>query len=174
MLLDGYWKLDLLRIRLSLCFWKGGIGGILADYAEHKINQGLLYSAAIIRKIVEDENDAGKITESVKMKMPPLPLLKTTVPVKYYQHVDPEKFFVNSKVFLADYDMKQEKEENMPLAYACNQIIHSYVWGIVYQKNRRIHGVLLASDHFMKEGIYLLAVKDWIDAIKTVIDNSNI
>ena len=50
MILDGYWKRDLYQIRTGLIFWsRMGFGG----FAEHQISRGLLYSAAIIRKIAE-------------------------------------------------------------------------------------------------------------------------
>lgn len=168
MIVDGYWKLDLQQINYSLVFWsKMGFG----DFAEHQISRNLLYSAAIIRKIAEDEKEAEYAAGSNQMTMPPLPIIKMSVPVKRYRHTDPDKFFVNSKVFLDDYDLQHAETDKLSLFHACNQIIHSYAWAVVHQ-GRRIHGVLFASDREKEKDILYLTLEDWTSTIKTVIDTS--
>lgn len=173
MILDGYWKLDLLRFKHKLRFWSW-IGSTHEGFAEHKVNQCLLYSAAVIRKIVEDERDADNSIRKAKMTLPPLPLLKTTVPIKRYRHTGEDKMFANSKVFLNDYDLCNEQSDSLPLAQICNQIIHSYSWAIIHEGKRRIYGVLLASDKEKEKDIFLLSIADWAAAIQEVLNTSNI
>lgn len=174
MLLDGYWKKDLKRVGKSLSFWSKHRSQVLRNYSEHKVNSGLLFSAAIIRKIVEDEKDAERVIRDSGLFMPSLPIIKISVPVKKYPHVNEDKFFSNSCVFLKDYDLDNGMEESVPLAWVCNQIIHSYAWGIVYQKVKGVHGVLLASDRFKEEGICYLNISDWVTTIKYIIENASI
>lgn len=171
MILDGYWKHDLRRIKSELIFWsKWGFG----DFAEHQISRGLLYSAAIIRKIAEDEKDAERTIKKSQWPMPPLPIIKICVPVKRYRHTDPDKFFVNSKVILRDYDMQHAESNQLYLSQVCNQIIHSYTWAVVHSGKKNIYGVLVASDQEKEKDIILLSVADWINAIQDVIDKSAI
>lgn len=170
MILDGYWKRDLYQIRAGLVFW-ARMG--CCALSEHRINRGLLYSAAIIRKIAENEIEAEHTAENNQMTMPPLPIIKSSVPVKRYRHTNPDKFFVNSKVFLDDYDLKHAETDQLSLFQTCNQIIHSYAWAGVHQ-GRRIHGVLFASDREKEKDAFYLTLEDWISTIQTVIDNSAI
>ena len=174
MLLDGYWKRELNTIMRRLRLWSNCSFPVLQDYAEHRINQGLLYSAAISRKIVEDEKDAENGARKHQVQIPLLPVLKITVPVTRYQHTDEDKSFANSRVFLDDYDLKNGRADTMPLMQICNQIIHSYAWSVVHQRKRGIYGVLVASDREKEEDIILLTVSDWISAIQEVIDKANI
>ncbi len=170
MILDGYWKQDLRQIKFSLVFWsKMGFG----DFAEHQISRNLLYSAAIIRKIAEDEKDAEGVTKSNQMMIPPLPIIKMSVPVRRYQHTNPDMFFMNTRVFLSDYDMEHAESENIRIAQICNQIIHSFAWAVVHQ-GRRIYGVLFASDREKEKNIFYFTLEDWISTIKAVIDTSAI
>ena len=171
MILDGYWKHELWSIKNGLSLWRRL--WFAGQYAEHKINRALLYSAVIIRKIAEDEKDAERTIEKSQRPMPPLPIIKMSVPVKRYRHTDPDKFFVNSKVFLNDYDMQHAETDQLSLFQICNQIIHSYTWAVVHQ-GQKIHGVLFASDREREKDVVYLTLEDWISTIQTVIDNSAI
>ena len=82
-------------------FWSNlPIEGI--RYIEHKISQGMLYSAAIIRKTYEEEYDTEKECKEKDIRIPDLHLLEMRVPVTEYEHIDNDKFFMNSRVFLSD------------------------------------------------------------------------
>lgn len=186
MLLDGYWKKDLKSIIKQLEKWSGKRCELFHDYSEHKVNQGLLYSAVIIRKIVEDEKDGEEIyknwmkhldSEEIdeKPSKPKFATMSRIVSVARYAHIDGEKFFMNSKLFLSDYDAKHAEHIELPLSQMCNQLIHSYVWGIAYSsEGKKIYGIMTASDKFKEKEVYLLKIDDWIDAIRFVIDNSTI
>lgn len=174
MLLDGYWKNELSGIKRHLSIWCRCSFFCLQNNAEHSINQGLLYSSVIIRKIIEDEKDAEKTLGKHQMPTPELSVLKISVPVTRYQHIDEDKFFANSRVFLGDYDLQNGQTDSMLLAEVCNQIIHSYAWAIVRRGKSRIHGVLVASDREKEKDIIMLAISDWIRAIQEVIENSTI
>jgi len=174
MILDGFWKRDLMHLKQKLIICSMKFLLLPRDYAEHAISQCLLFSAAIIRKITEDEDDAKKTINKHQMQMPPLSVLKITVPVTRYQHTDEDKFFSNSRVFLDDYDLKNGRADTMPLMQICNQIIHSYAWAVVHQGKRGIYGVLVASDREKEKDIILLTVSDWVNAIQEVIDKANI
>lgn len=174
MLLDGYWKTELKRIRRSMRFWSGFRISIFDDYVEHKINQGFLYSAVIIRKISEDEKDAEKTCEKNNLPMPRLPVLKINVLLKQYNHINEDKFFMLSRVYLQDYDMNNEIVKSESLYNVCNQIIHSYIWGLVYLNGKHVCGALMASDRFKDTGVFYLTINEWTDVIQKVIEEAAI
>ncbi len=174
MILDGYWEKELKTIIKLLKRWSSKRSDLFHDLAEHKVNQGLLYSAVIIRKIVEDENDVKPFFDERGETEKYLKILCYNVPVVKYKHVGEEKFFVNSKLILSDYDTKHAEQIELPLNQICNQLIHSYVWSIVHTNNmKEICGVLTASDRF-KEEVYLLKIEDWINTLDYVVENSSI
>ncbi len=173
MILDGYWKNELKQIRQSLIFWSKAGRRVLSDYSKHKINRAFLYSAAIIRKISEDEKEAEVDLTNANMVLPALEILKIKVNVTRYNHIDEDKFFANSRVFLEDYNTKDAIDDTISLFTACNQIIHSYVWGVVYS-GKKIYGALLASDREKEKDILLLTVTEWINVIEDVIEKANI
>ena len=176
MLLDGYWKRDLIKFRRQLKCWSHRGDCIIHEYAEHQINRGLLFSAAIIRKIIEDEIDAQAILKKDNLPMAPFKILHYTIPMRVYKHTDEEKIFLVSKIVLSDYDVEHSETVDMSLKDACNQIIHSYVWSPVLsgKKNDIIYGVIFASDRAKEKCAYLLKIEDWINTLDFVSENCNI
>ena len=175
MILDGYWKKELLQICRELHFWSK-TGSVFYDsLAKHKINRCLLYSAIIIRKIADDEKDAENTVGQQQAYTPPFPVLKISVPVKRFAHTDKEKLFFNSRFIPEDYDLKNARDDTLSLFQVCNQIIHSYVWDFAYdQGTNNLHSVIVASDREKNDDIFLLAISDWIKVIQKVIEQSNI
>lgn len=176
MLLDGYWKRDLIKFRRQLKYRSRRGGSIMCKYAEHRINRCLLFSAAIIRKIVEDETNAEAIMKRDNMPLPLFKILHSTVPLFVYKHVDKEKFFVNSRLILSDYDVEHNESIDISLKEVCNQIVHSYVWSAVRNGKKRniIYGVMLASDFKKEKCAYLLRIEDWINTLDFVAKNCHI
>lgn len=170
MLLDGYWKKDLNKIIRKLTFWGSHKFFVLHDLAEHKINQGFLYSAVIIRKIIDDEKEANDYFKNKWDRKSAI--LDHRVSVRFYYHVNPKKDFMNSKLFLSDYDTKNSQEQMLPIKKICNQFIHSYVWGIVHDTDmKKIFGAIFASDNDKEKGAYLIKIEDWINTIQFIIDH---
>ena len=174
MLLDGYWKRDLRWIKHSLGFWSSIRFRVFRDYAEHRVNRGLLLSAVIMRKIVEDEREIEDICKVANALPPSLPVIKISVPINRINHIDERKMFANSRVFLQDYDTENAIKEEVPLSFVCNQIIHSYAWALVYLNGKKIYEVLFASDVKKEKAIYALVIRDWADVIQKVIDKASI
>ncbi len=171
MLNDKLWKNDLAQIIKELLLWSSKEYKRYNPKAEHIINRGLLYSAIIIRKATEDDKDAKPFFEEHSMAEQVLKTLYYNVPVLTYDYL-PTDDFINKKCFPEYYDIENSEEMQLPLDRVCNQIIHSYKWGILYEPNSRgIHGVLFASDRFKGKCVYLLRIEDWINAIQFVIDN---
>lgn len=176
MLLDGYWKKELRHISRQLSFWTKHRLFYNDRYIEHKVNRAFLFSAAIIRKVIEDEKDAEKTiekhnqaVEEESWPIPELPVIKIDVPVIKYNHIADDKFFVNSRVFIEDYDTSNPSRENTSLVRICNQIIHSYAWTVIYKDIKKMYAVMMASDIFLEREVYFITIKDWTEAINNVV-----
>ncbi|MBR4779838.1 MAG: hypothetical protein IK014_00595 [Lachnospiraceae bacterium] len=179
MILDGYWKKELKHISRQLCFWTKHRLFYNDRYIEHKVNRAFLFSAAIIRKIIEDEKDVentikkhNQVDDEKPWSIPELPIIKIKVPIIKYKYIAEDKFFVNSRVFIRDYDTKNSSGEHISLDCVCNQIIHSYAWQVVYKDMKNVHGVMMASDWYLEKEAYLVTVSDWIKVINTVVNKS--
>ena len=184
MLLDGYWKRELKREAKRLRFWSSCLPNYLGNPIEHKVNRSLLYSAVIIRKIFEDEKDAEPFFKEPKPLHPamveempdyvyesPLKTLTYTVPMKQAPFKGDPEMLMQSRVWPEDYDDKHLKTIKLPLNQVCNQIIHSYVWGVVPGSKKQSASVLFASDKKKEELLYWMTIEDWLAAIVYVADH---
>ena len=70
MIFDGRWKSELKRLSWEISFWHK-LPAFCA-YAEHRLNRAVLYSATILRKIIEDETEAETIAKEAKISPPKL------------------------------------------------------------------------------------------------------
>lgn len=163
MILDGYWKLELNRYVRRLKFW-GRLCGGTGTYAEHQVNKNLLYSAAIIRKLIEDEADAKKQIQNSSLPMPELALLHYDIPAVEYAF-NGDKDFILHKV-IADYYHAGNRSIKVEAKTICNSIVHSYIWNLAYwSDNKGIIGFLTASDFDKEKKLYFVRLTDWIDYI---------
>ena len=172
MILDGYWKTELqrytqkLRFWSSLCRWTG-------SFAEHQVNKYILYSAAIIRKLIEDETDAKKEFQKSECGMPELALLHYDLPVTEYPF-DGDKGFIFHKVIANNYSAGS-RSTVVEAKTICNSIIHSYVWNLAYSEGKKgTQGFLTASDLEKDKKLYFVRISDWIDYINYCKKNCNI
>ncbi len=163
MILDGYWKLELNRYVRRLKFW-GRLCGGTGTYAEHQVNKYLLYSAAIIRKLIEDEADAKKQLENSSLRIPELALLHYDLHAVEYKF-DGDNDFILHKV-IADYYKSGNQAVTIEAKMICNSIVHSYIWNLAYGNNRKgVIGFLTASDFDKEKKLYFVKLTDWIDYI---------
>ena len=187
MLLDGYWKRELEREARRLRFWSALPTYDARSRISHNVNRSILYSAVIIRKIFEDEKDVEPYFKEPKplhpkmaAEMPgyvyesPLKTLAYKVPIKRAPYKGKPEDLLQSKVWPEDYDGPRLESIALPLNQACNQIIHSYVWGLVGGKREGTASVLFASDKAKEEWVYWLAIDDWLAAITFVAKHCGI
>ncbi|MBR5642439.1 MAG: hypothetical protein IKW92_09955 [Firmicutes bacterium] len=163
MFLDHYWQKELYRHKIKLQFWLHTGGKLLRNLIEHSISREVLYSATIIRKLIENEKEARTISRKNQWHEPPLQIMRYRVPVLKYPFIgDEEWIYYNMAV--EDYDYEKAEEIKLDLEKLCNKIIHSYIWTIVYSHGK-VYGIAVASDREKAKEIYLLKLADWIEVI---------
>ena len=161
MILDGFWKAELKQYAQRLKFWgkqRGGIG----TYAEHQVNKYLLYSAIVIRKLMEDEIDAKKQYKQSTFSTPELPLFHYDLPVVEYAFNGDKDFILHNVI--TDYYNAGNRSVTVEAKTICNSIVHSYIWNLACN-NKRIVGFLTASDYDKEKKLYFVKLRDWIDCI---------
>jgi len=160
MILDGYWKSELHRYTLQLRFWSS-LCRWTGSFAEHQVNKYLLYSAAIIRKLIEDEVDAKNEFQNSEYGIPELALLHYELPATEYPF-DGDKDFILHKVVTDNYNAGS-RNVTVEAKTICNSIIHSYVWNLAYSEGKRgTAGFLTASDREKDKKLYFVKISDWI------------
>ena len=163
MFLDSCWQKELHRHKVKLQFLMHTDGKLLRSIFEHSISREVLYSATIIRKLIENEKEVKAISRKNQWHEPPLQILHYRVPVLKYPFIgDEELVYYNMAV--EDYDYEKAEEINLDLVTLCNKIIHSYIWTIIYSHGK-VYGIAVASDKEKEKEIYVLQLRDWIEVL---------
>lgn len=177
MLLDGYWKKEIISLKRQLALWSIYKGSLFRKLAEHKVNRCFLFSAAIIRKIVEDEEETKRDYKknSYTCGLPQLRILNKTITVTKYKFIGDCRLLMVSSISLGEYDFKNGEKEIKTIKEVCNQLIHSYVWCLPHNKhNDTLYGVFFASDKDKEKLVYLITIADWISIMDYVSKNCSI
>ena len=172
MFLDPYWQKELYRHRVKLQFWMHVNFGLLQKLTEHTISREVLYSATIIRKLIEDEKEARTITRENHWHEPPLRMMHYRVPVLKYPFIGDEDW-VYYNMAVENYDYEKVEEIKLDLDILCNKIIHSYILTVIYS-SKRVYGIAVASDKEKTKLIYMLKLTDWIDVVKFCSEHASI
>ena len=174
MILDGYWKLELKKSIDMLRFWRKVDGWLHTDFADHQINRQILYSAVIVRKIIEDEKWAKNDLKDSPLPMPPFAIRHSEIKVIEYPYVG-DKVFVGFRPWADNYDVDGRKIDILLLERVCNSIIHSYIWELVrYEKKKDIAAFVVASDKYKAKCMYLIMLDDWVDKLQFCLDNCHV
>ncbi|MBQ8814604.1 MAG: hypothetical protein IJZ85_08935 [Lachnospiraceae bacterium] len=175
MILDNYWKLELRVIICALRIWK--IVPLVSwfELLQHQVNKCILYSTIIVRKIIEDEKWAKDVCDNSNgTPMPEFPILNAEINVYEYHFVG-DKDWIGPKVVVDNYDVNNNKKIQFKLEHACNNIIHSYLWSLVFsEKHKKVKGFVTASDRFKDKYMYLVSIDEWLKALEYCIENANI
>ena len=177
MIFDGYWKDELKHNVKMMKLWQK-LSVHHTTYAEHQINKYILYSAIVIRKMIEEEKEAKTDFEKIREKhkaieSPDFHLLKYDIPCMQWNFKG-DKDFILHRVIIDNYKEKG-KEINLSHDKIYNAIVHSYIWGLTYSgeaNKRRISGFLVSSDRFKEKILYYVELKDWIDYVNYCIEKS--
>lgn len=169
MIFDGKWKSELKRLSWEISFWHKLPA--FCDYAEHRLNRAVLYSATILRKIIEDETEAEAIAKEAKLSLPKLTTVHSTLVAIRYPYTGEEGWAIRSKLCASDYGKGQDV--CVCAKDVCNWLLHSYVWGVAHNSERKSYaGFLVASDFDKEKYVHYISFEEWQKFIVNVIQNS--
>ena len=165
MIFDGYWKWELEKLFYSISIWCKL--PIFNELTEHRLNRAVLYSAIILRKCLEDEMEAEKVSKEDAIALPRFPLLNAKLQATCFPYVDDEWFF-RGKICTSDYG--KGEAVTLSLQFICNQLVHSYVWGVARSaRNKKFAGFLVASDRDKEKHVHLVSFEEWCKMMKFCI-----
>lgn len=171
MIFDGRWKWELQKLSWSISVWRRFPS--YSDFAEHQLNRAILYSATILRKVIEDETEAEKITKKTTILLPKQETIHTSLSATKYPYIGEEGWAIRSKLCASDYVVGQTV--SIKAKDVCNWLIHSYVWSLVYHSNRTgVKGFLVASDFDKEKFLHFVSFDEWQKILRLVIVTGSI
>ena len=174
MVFDGHWKWEVQKLTWELSVWRKLF--FPSEYAEHRLNRAILYSATILRKIIEDETEAVAILKKNGAK-PPHPMLphkllvETKLPAIRYPYTGQEGWSLRSKLCPEDYGSGTKVE--LTVKDVCNWLLHSYVWNLAWDSDKKSYaGFFVASDFDREKYVHAIHFSDWQTVLKLCLDES--
>lgn len=166
MIFDGYWKWELEKLFRSISIWCKL--PIFNGLTEHRLNRAVLYSAIILRKCLEDEMEAEKVSKEDAIVLPKFPLLNAKLQATCFPYVDDDGWFFRGKICTSDYG--KGEAVTLSLQFICNQLVHSYAWGVARStRNKRFAGFLVASDRDKEKHVHFVSFEEWCKMLKFCI-----
>ena len=169
--------------------------------AEHRLNRAILYSAIVLRKIIEEEAEAEKIItasrknamseedletffrnqgmsdEVVRLfveanKQPPaFATLHYMVEIMEFPYKSEDDLTVRGMLSADNYGAG--KKTTLALQKICNHLVHSYVWSLTRDDDEKCYsGFMVSSDKFRGEFVCFISFDEWLKAIETAIEHS--
>lgn len=199
MIFDGQWKRELLKLSREITFWRKM--PFLDHIAAHRLNHAILYSAIVLRKIIEEEAEAEKIiTASRKNAMseedletffrnqgmseeliqqfieanrqpPTFATLHYMVEIMEFPYKSEDDLTVRGMLSADNYGAG--KKTTLALQKVCNHLVHSYVWSLTRDDDEKCYsGFMVSSDNFRGEFVCFISFDEWLKAIETAIEHS--
>lgn len=166
MIFDGRWKWELQKLSWAIAVWRRVPA--FSGFAEHQLNRAILYSATILRKLIEDETEAEEIAKTMGAALPKQETTHAMLTAIKFPYTAEEGWTVRGKVCIPAYGTGQTvaiKAKNI-----CNWLIHSFVWSLVYYSKRSgAKGFLVASDFDREKFIHFISFDEWQRLIKLSI-----
>lgn len=127
------------------------------DSAYFKIERALLYSATIIRVLIE----SGKTSDDVDRYS--IAVTKNN-PIK---HIDMLHRWLDED----EYDWEHTYHETTLGKNICNWIMHAYVFYFQFEENGNIIGFFVSSDYDRNKALYFVPLDAWISFMDFVISD---
>lgn len=148
-----YWKNDLKKnvsffhSKLSQTRWRE------ESYAA--LEKRIMISCYIVRKLAE----SNKITNE---------LFNQNIRVFSYKNTGTVPDLMNSHKIDELYEVDNPIETEKQLSYIVNQIIHSFTFRFVFKYPNKIEGFVFNSDRSKRKEIYMVKLKDFIQALSPI------
>lgn len=169
MIFDGHWKWDVQKLSWELSVWRQL--SFTSEHAQHRLNRAILYSATILRKIIEDETKVEKFFRKNGKTIPHKRLIQTKLPAIRYPYTAEDGWTVRGKLCLEDYGSGTKVE--LSVKDVCNWLLHSYVWSLAWDSDKKSYaGFFVASDFDREKYVHAIHFTDWQTVLKLCIDES--
>lgn len=192
MIHDGYWQGDLATLANKIQYWQRRVNKLIMqgcryqqpDYAKarHQLTQLIFFSASIMRKIIEEENEAIRsIAKCIDMFPTDEPNHSNKHYKLYYQTLKVYQLPLKDDAVNCfddycheDYDYSKAKEMQHNVKSISNWIIHSYVWclGSIAEEDQYIHGFFISSDFDKAKYSCYVPIDAWCKMLKYAAEHA--
>jgi hypothetical protein len=148
-----YWKSDLLkqaavlRKRVDQRRWP--------DASLARCEQTIMLGFYSIRKLME----SAKLTDHVS---------KMEVPLHSYPSTGRNVHLMNKHRLDELYDFARPTHQTVLLPFLCNQLVHSYIFALLFSEDGPLAGILVASDRQRKKELLEVSIEVLIDIFERV------
>lgn len=163
MILDGYWKKELLSQAKMLYVLQRQL--LPQSLQEHIANKAVLLSAVAARKAFEDERWAEQKAKGNSTIHYESELLKQTISAMMWDCIDTSDY-PPGHVIVELYG--SSRTTSVEPTTIINSIIHAYYWDWTYDERNRMKGFLVSSDHNKQKCLFAVSIDEWISFIKSV------
>jgi hypothetical protein len=155
-----YWKSDLLKQAEALR--KRVMQKRWPDASFARCEQAMMLGFYSIRKLTE----SAKLTHKVS---------RMSVAVRSYPATGRIVHLMNLHRIDKLYDLNKPRRRTVSLPFLCNQIIHSYVFSLLFHEGGNLAGVLVTSDRERSKELLEITVDRIIDVFeKVATDEANV
>jgi len=119
-----------------------------------KVEKAVILSAYIIRKLCESK------------KLPP-DFLSQQIEVSSFPNMNPVDF-MNTHRLSENYNLRRKIKEQRKYEFIINQIIHSFVFTLIFNEENRFSGILVTSDTSKNKSLFEIDVFEYIKLILSV------
>ena len=194
MIHDGYWQDDLVALANKITYWKNRANKLISqgcsysnsdlEKARHQLTRSIFYSACIVRKMIEEENEAIRdIAHCFDMFPSDKPNNSKEFFKLYRQQLSVHQLPLKEDSIncfddycVEDYDFSTAKEVTHTVKSISNWIIHSYIWflGSTNAKDRHIYGFFISSDFDKTKYACYIPIDVWCQTLKYSAENANL
>jgi hypothetical protein len=120
-----------------------------------RCEQTIMLGFYAIRKLIE----SMKLTDQVS---------NTSVAVRFYPATGRTIHFLNCHRIDELYDLEKPKRKTVSLRYLCNQVMHSYVFSLLFNEDHSLAGMLLSSDRQRSKELLQVSTEDIVRIFELV------
>ena len=165
MIFDGQWKRELRKLSREITFWRKMT--MSSNVVEHRLNRAILYSAIILRKVMEDEKETEEIAAKNELPEVSFELLHTKIAATQYPYIADKDWTVRGIFRAGDYGKGELVSLDAQLM--CHWLIHSCIWSLAHDNSKKYSGFLVASDRKRETYVHYVTFDEWLRLIELAI-----
>ncbi len=149
----SYWKNDLLKQSSELKRRMAQKRWVDASFA--RCEQTIMMGFYSVRKLI----DSMKLTDTAS---------NNAHQVYSYPPTGKDVTLLNKRDLDELYDLRKPRRQNASLRFLCNQVIHSYVFCLVFDEQNMLSAVWVASDFYRSKALLEVSLIKIVELFETV------
>lgn len=124
------------------------------DYT--KVEKAIIYSAFIIRKLIDCHSKTSDEVDKYVLNVESIPSVE-------------KMDIANNWIKESTHNWNRATSETISAKNMCNQLIHSFVFSIDENEDGTLHGFFVSSDYDRNKKLFSVNISEWINLIDFVV-----